>query len=163
MLGTIKTEGKDMLKLVAIAWQALRLSKIVKSRTTKDAYAASGLLLMIACAVAAVVSQYTDVDTDTLITAITAAMAILSPLAARVAVMVHKEFDVEPSEMIIKVRRGNTIAWLSHSGSLRDAAMARWEQGVTVDGDIVDIQADGTGRKIGRKIRLPQPKKEADE
>jgi hypothetical protein len=147
-----------MLKIVSIAWEALRLSKIAKSRTTRDAYAANGILLIVVCAMAAMVAQFADVDTDTLVTVITAAMAILTPLAARVAVMVHKEFDVDPSEMIIKVRRGNTVAWLSHAGSLRDAAMARWEQGVTVDGDIVNIQSDGTGRKIGRRPRLP-PKK----
>ena len=151
-----------MLKIMAIIWESLRLTKLVKSRTTKDSLAANGILLIVLCIVAAVVLQFADLDTEQVITGITVALTFLTPLAARVANKFHKEFDVDPSEMLIRARRGNTVVWDAFPGCLRDAALHGYEQGVTVDGMVVAIQADGTGRKLGRKIRLPQPKKDKD-
>ena len=147
-----------MIKLMSVIWQAVRLSKLAKSRTTKDAFAGNAVILLIVCAVVAGVGAFVDIDTDTAITIITGAVAILSPLAARVAVKVHQEFDVSPDVMLIKVKRGkNAASWMAHTGCLRDAALAGWTEGVTVDGDIVSIQPDGSGRKLGMKIALPHP------
>lgn len=151
-----------MLKIMAIIWESLRLTKLVKSRTTKDSLAANGVLLVVLCIVAAVVLQFADLNTEQVITGITVALTFLTPLAARIANRFHKEFDVDPAEILIRARRGNTVAWDAFSGCVRDAAYENYTHGVTVDGMVVAIQKDGTGRKLGRKIRLPQPKKDTD-
>jgi hypothetical protein len=144
-----------MLKVLGLVWEALRLSKIIKSRTTTDQYLGNGILLIVAGGIGAAIIAFTGADPDTVINGLVTALVVLSPLVSRVTAKLHQEFDVKPDELLIRVRKGNTVVWTSFSGCLRDAQEEKWETGVLADGMIIDV---AKGRKLGRVIRMPKGK-----
>lgn len=147
----------NLVKLFPAIRNGLRLSGIVRSRTTKDQWAGTGLVATACCIAVAVVSrQYPGSPLDdeaTQLALIGIVIAVVSPLISRVLAFWHgrKEEVIEPPpSIVVRVCTEGELGGVWHEYN-NEAALKNWDYAVGIDGRVYDLRE---GVYTGEEVRL---------